>query len=378
MTPARRGRGSAREPRRAGRGAWTAAVAAGVQPRAAPGARRRARLPLQPPPTASGSRRRAGGGGRGGPPTTVIAAATPATTTRSSSTATIPKRSGRRRRRRLSQHGRRQDLGASVPMPGVHVDHHDIVFDPTDKNHILIGNDGGLYETYDGDEDVAALHEPAAVAVLSRRTRQRAAVLQRVRRHAGQRHRICGPSRTLNRVGIRTSDWYISRRRRRIPAASRSRGSEHRLRAVAGRRARPRSICGPAEPRRDPAARAERDGLEPARRRSQLRGGEGGRGRSGRRPCGQGARAAGTGTRRSSSARTPRAASTSRGERLYRSDDRGDIWTAISPDLTRNLDPATIQIMGKVWPRGLRRVQPGDDARSARSRPSTNRRCSRG
>jgi hypothetical protein len=39
------------------------------------------------------------------------------------------------------------------------------------------------------------------------------------------------------------------------------------------------------------------------------------------------------------------------GERVYRSDDRGDSWTAISPDLTRNLDPATVPIMGKVWPR---------------------------
>ena len=35
---------------------------------------------------------------------------------------------------------------------------------------------------------------------------------------------------------------------------------------------------------------------------------------------------------------------------LYRSDDRGDSWTRISPDLTRNLDWRTLPIMGKVWP----------------------------
>jgi hypothetical protein len=39
------------------------------------------------------------------------------------------------------------------------------------------------------------------------------------------------------------------------------------------------------------------------------------------------------------------------GDHLYRSDDRGDNWVAVSPDLTRNLDPAEVPIMGKVWPR---------------------------
>jgi len=34
---------------------------------------------------------------------------------------------------------------------------------------------------------------------------------------------------------------------------------------------------------------------------------------------------------------------------LYRSDDRGDNWTAISPDLTRQLDSAKVPVMGKLW-----------------------------
>ena len=36
---------------------------------------------------------------------------------------------------------------------------------------------------------------------------------------------------------------------------------------------------------------------------------------------------------------------------VYRTDDRGDSWTRISPDLSRNLDPFNTPIMGKVWPR---------------------------
>ena len=35
--------------------------------------------------------------------------------------------------------------------------------------------------------------------------------------------------------------------------------------------------------------------------------------------------------------------------RLYRSDDRGDSWTAVSGDLTRQLDRDKLPVMGKVW-----------------------------
>ena len=34
---------------------------------------------------------------------------------------------------------------------------------------------------------------------------------------------------------------------------------------------------------------------------------------------------------------------------LFRSDDRGDTWKAISPDLTRNIDRNKLKVMGRVW-----------------------------
>ncbi|HVF60758.1 MAG TPA: glycosyl hydrolase, partial [Thermoanaerobaculia bacterium] len=35
--------------------------------------------------------------------------------------------------------------------------------------------------------------------------------------------------------------------------------------------------------------------------------------------------------------------------RLFRSDDRGDSWRAISPDLTRQLDRNQLKVMGRIW-----------------------------
>jgi len=37
-------------------------------------------------------------------------------------------------------------------------------------------------------------------------------------------------------------------------------------------------------------------------------------------------------------------------QKLYRSDDRGDSWKVVSPDLTRNLDRNKLPMMGKIWP----------------------------
>ena len=37
------------------------------------------------------------------------------------------------------------------------------------------------------------------------------------------------------------------------------------------------------------------------------------------------------------------------GNRLYRSDDRGDSWRAVSPDLTRGIDRNSLEVMGRVW-----------------------------
>ena len=223
------------------------------------------------------------------------------------------------------------------------------------------------------DEDVAALHEPAAVAVLPRQHRQRQAVLQRLRRHAGQRFDLRAVAHAQRPCRHPDERLVCRRRRRRVLHRQRPRRSEHRLRRVAGGELQP---AGPAHgrarqhaPAADAVARAAPAGSGQAPS-ARLRAGRAcgcrrsrsASGRAGAAAAGQGAPAGGGRGGRGAGGRwhwdTPIVVSPHvarriyvAGDRVYRSDDRGDNWVAISADLTRNLDPAEIPIMGKVWPR---------------------------
>ncbi len=103
------------------------------------------------------------------------------------------------------------DGGKTIAPAGfqVHADNHALVFDRTDANHLLEGNDGGLYESFDKGKSWRHFNA-IPVTQFYRVSVDYGLPFYNVYGGAQDNGSQGTPSRSINRVGTRTSDWMTT------------------------------------------------------------------------------------------------------------------------------------------------------------------------
>ncbi len=211
-----------------------------------------------------------------------------------------------------------EDGGKTVTAAGwqIHPDNHALTFDPTDPLHLLVGNDGGLWESYDHGRSWRHFNN-IPVTQFYRVEVDNGLPFYNVYGGSQDNGSQGVPSRTQNRAGIRTSDWfntgggdgYQSRVDPQDPdtvyACSQNIGC-NRLDLKTGISV----SIHPSIATRETRSRWDVPFIISPHSHTRLY---------------------------------------IAGNRLMRSDDRGATWKFVSPDITRNIDRDTIPVMGKVW-----------------------------
>ncbi len=200
------------------------------------------------------------------------------------------------------------------------MDHHEIVFDPEDPNYMMIGNDGGLYETWDGGENWRH-HGNLPVTQFYRVGIDRREPFYWVYGGTQDNGTPGGPSGTRNAVGVRNADWvgivggdgFQARVDPEDPSIVYGMSQGARINRVDMTTGESTSI---APPHVDEAGDTVFWHWDVPLTISRFDGNR----------------------------------VYALGSRLARSDNRGDDWAFISPNLSRRIDRDTLPVMGRVWP----------------------------
>ena len=207
---------------------------------------------------------------------------------------------------------------AAVGEKDKHVDNHVVWVDPDNIDHLLIGCDGGLYESFDRGETYTHFSN-LPLAQFYKVEVDNSRPFYRVYGGVQDNSTVGGPSQTRTDNGITNRDWFFT---------AGGDGFQTRVDPKDPNTVYSQSQNGNLA--RFDLATGERIDIQP-----QPDAGEDGLRWHWDSPLN---------ISPFSNTRLYFAAN-----RLFRSDDRGNTWRAVSPDLTRQIDRNKLKMMGRVW-----------------------------